>query len=191
MDVAFNYTSGSSGENGSLSYDVVGYHILNQSNGVYLNVVDYNETAGNVTSGWQSYPYVIYYNSTWGATDVSYDGQANVTGSFAQLLAESATIFYSILFNYQNSYVNSTVLSQLTKGTTSLQTFGHVQMEVTPYTASSLKEDNETITNFEVNIGQIPSTSYTMLTYLGGDFSGNNEPSASFTFYLVSATQNT
>jgi trimeric autotransporter adhesin len=191
MELGINATSSSGTTNATLSYFVAGSG-TNSSNGVKLTWVNY--TFSGLVNGTtpESYSYVIYYNSSWDAVAINAEG-TNITDAadafLVQTEAEAATVYFSILFNYQSSYINSTIISQLTMGTTTKQTFGMVTMNVTPYTASSLTENGTTVTNFQVNIGSIPSTSFSMVTYLAGSFSGGSAGSGSYSFDLISATQ--
>lgn len=188
MKLGINATTSSGTINATLSYFVAGSG-TNSSNGVKLTWVNY--TFSGLVNGTtpESYSSIIYYNSSWDAVVVNFQGTNITEPLLLQSEAEAATVYFSVLFNYQSSYINSTVISQLTKGTTTKQTFGTVTMNVTPYTASSLTENGTTVTNFQVNIGSIPSTSFSMVTYLAGSFSGGTEGSGSYSFDLISATQ--
>jgi hypothetical protein len=108
----------------------------------------------------ESYGYIIYYNSSWDTVVITFGGFNITSSTEVQAEEEIATLFYGILFNYQSSFVNSSVLSQLTKGTTTMQTCGTVTMNVTPYTASTLTEAGSSVGDFEACTGSIPSTSF-------------------------------
>jgi hypothetical protein len=181
MEISYNATV-SGTYSGTISY--VATSVTNASNDLKLTVVNFTEAA-TVNGTADNYSYLIYYNSTWSPLVATFSGM-NYTGVEAQSFATGATIFYSILFNYQKSYVNSTVLNQLTKGSTSTKTFGTVQLSVTPYTASTLTEGGQTVTNFEVDIGSVPNTSFSMVTLITGTTSGSD--GGTFTLKLVSAT---
>jgi hypothetical protein len=188
MKIGINASYASGTTNATLSFTVVGTG-TNSSNSVKLTWVNYTFSGLVNQTKPESYSYIVYYNSSWDPVVITFGGFNITSSTEVQAEAEIATLFYGILFNYQSSFVNSTVLSQLTKGTTTMQTFGAVTMNVTPYTASTLTEAGSSVTDFEADIGSIPSTSFSMVTHLEGSFSGGTQGSGSFSFKLISATQ--
>jgi hypothetical protein len=193
MTIGFNTSSTSGGmntsDNGTISYLEMA-QVTNSSNNLKLTPVNYTfaETAGGTSS---RSSYLIYYNSTWGPEVVTYQG-SNFTSSTtptAQELADTTVLLeYTVFFGFQSDYVsNPTLFGQLTNGGTSTQTFGSTQMSVTTYTANSLSEGGNSVTNFKVSVGQVPGKNFSVLTFLGGTFSSSTE-SGTFSFNLVSAT---
>jgi hypothetical protein len=184
----FTYNSNFSGytDNGTLCYNVLGYNLTNQSNGIQLSVVNItysSESSGGVTS---SENYLVYYNSTWGETDVTVSG-ANVTGTYGEAIAQGLTAYFQDIFLYQNPFVNANLLSQLAQGSSAVQTFGSVSLNVTTYTGSNLPDDGNTITSMQVNVGQVHNLEMFLVTYLTESYTGSSG-SGSYGFQLVSAT---
>jgi hypothetical protein len=186
MEVAFNSNYAGATDNGTLYYNVLNYNVVNQSNGLQLSIVNITFTSESTSGAISSENYLVYYNSTWGTTDVTVSG-ANVTGTYGEAIVQALTAYFQYLFIYQSPFVNANLLSELSEGSTNLQTLGGVQLNITTYTGSDLSDYGNTITNMQVNVGQVTSLEMFLVTYLTESYSGS-AGSGSYSFSLVSAT---
>ncbi len=185
MELAYNSNLSGYTNAGTVSYSIINSNLLNASNGVHLTKVNFTLTQSS-GGGTSQQSYLVYYDPAWNVEDVAVGG-TNATSSNAQNIADGLTAYFSTEFAYQNSFVSPKVFSQLARGNSAELTFGSMKTTVTNYTAGNLSENGNTVTNLRVSVGQLPYTSFSIVTYLAGSFRGS-EGNGSFSFTLVSAT---
>jgi hypothetical protein len=181
LSIQFAFDNGTQVTNSTYSFSVAGHPTVN---GTTLTEVNYDVSSsnGNGTA------LTVYYDSNYTAVMVTIGGQ-NLTG-FSAEIGGSFLLVYTELFPNLQSEIglnSSAMLSYFKMDGTSTQTFGNLKMDVTTYTLSNFNYSGNVINNAAISIGQIPGSTFSMVTSLRSSFTTNGT-SYTISFELVSAT---
>ncbi len=139
-------------QNSSYSYSVQGKTTLNSTQ--YLTVEFSTSGAINANS------VIAFFNSTGGIPRVDVVGVRNYTGPGAYVLAQAYTTAYGLIPAITN---NATILSILSKTSSTTMSLGPTKMNVTTY---SLGLPTDGFTKLTVKYATIPGTDIQMAVYL-------------------------
>jgi hypothetical protein len=175
-------------ENESLAYYVVGTPTINGSQLTEVNFTFTGSSSESSQSG-SNVSLVIFYNSQGNITLLEENGQ-NLTGTYAQFGAFIVLPFNLFLSYQQGILKNFSAYANFQNQGTTTETYGHLTLPVTTYTANNFSYQNFTATSATFKLGHLPNSNLEILTLISvsGATEAGKTGLQNFEYALVSAT---
>jgi hypothetical protein len=182
-------SSNSSGTtlNESLSYYVVGTPTINGSQLTEVNFTFTGHQAESQSGG--NVSLIIFYNSNGNITLLEENGQ-NLTGTYAQFGAFVVLPFNLFLSYQQGILKNFSAYANFQNQGTTTETYGHLTLPVTTYTANNFAYQNFTASSATIKLGHLPNSNLEILTLISvtGATGSGVSGTENFSYGLISAT---
>jgi hypothetical protein len=182
--------SSSTAINETLQYNVVGTPTINGSQVTEVNFTFTSIATTTTQSSGNNVSLIIFYNSLGNITLVQEGGQ-NITGVQAAF-AGFVVLPFNLFLGYQQGILkNFTSYANFQNQGTATETYGHLTLPVTTYTASNFTYQNFTATSATFKVGHLPNSNLDILTLISitGATGAGVSGTENIQYGLVSATQ--
>jgi len=185
----YSFGNSTNVQNETLSYNVVGTPTIN---GSQFTEVNFSFTgSGSESSQGQNLTILAFLNPQGNVTIADYNGQ-NFTGVEAAAFSGAIVLPFSIFISYQQGLLrNFSQYANFQNTGTSQETYGHLTLPVTTYTATSFTYQNFTATSATIKVGHLPNSNLDITTLISvtGATGAGVKGIENFQYALISATQ--